>query len=122
MSYPGANGFSLSLSDVEENAYIDTFLDNCVAFGVLEKARHVPKSKSRGQSMKWYVSSILTPYFQIPTAHTKEPFYASIGDITDWLDDAKVTPITQLNSSKSRPQKVKGTDIPQFGFDFSRLK
>jgi|31_taG_2_1085359.scaffolds.fasta_scaffold01297_2 hypothetical protein len=112
MSYPGANGFSLSVDVLEEHPGVDEFLDSCVAFGVLEKARHTAKSKSRGQSMKWYLSSILTPYFQIPTAHTKEPFYANISDVKRWLEKAKVIgiasglPSADKEVGRSSPKQI----------------
>lgn len=118
MSYPGANGFSLSLSVLEDHDYVDVFLDNCVAFGVLEKARHTPKTKSRGQSMKWYLSSILTPYFQIPTAHTKEPFYAKIEDVIEWLGQAKVAPVSDIDVGSRRSRRDPETVRPQMNFDF----
>ncbi len=121
MSYPGANGFSLSLSVLEDHDYVDEFLDNCVAFGVLEKARHTPKTKSRGQSMKWYLSSILTPYFQIPTAHTKEPFYAKINDVIEWLGQAKVAPVSDIDAEKRRSHGGRETVLPQMDFNFHDL-
>ena len=106
MSYPGANGFSLSVDVLEEHRGVDEFLNSCVAFGVLEKFRHTPKSKSRGQSMKWYLSSILTPYFQIPTPHTKEPFYANIGDVKRWLEKAKVVGISNALPSQQEEEDI----------------
>jgi len=90
MSYPGANGFSLSEKDLGENLFVTGFLDRCEAYGVLETVKHTPKSKSRGQSRKWYLFSILSPYFQIPNPHTKEPFYANVDDVQHWLAEAKV--------------------------------
>jgi len=90
MSYPGANGFALSSSELRKAELIDQFLDDCVSFGALEKFRHKSKTKSRGQSTKWYLSPILTPFFQIPTPRTKEPFYASVADVAKWIDDANI--------------------------------
>ncbi|SIN65742.1 hypothetical protein SAMN02745824_1541 [Parasphingorhabdus marina DSM 22363] len=117
MSYPGANGFSLSVNVLEEHQSVDEFLDSCVAFGVLEKARHTPKSKSRGQSMKWYLSSILTPYFQIPTPHTKEPFYANIKDVKRWLHRAKVVSISRELPSHGI-KKANQSNSSQIELDF----
>lgn len=88
MSYPGANGFSLSEAELEGAPDIARFLDLCVAYGVLESYRHTPKTDSRGQSRKWYLTPILTPYFQVPTPHTKEPFYAKTKDVKRWIDAA----------------------------------
>jgi hypothetical protein len=90
MSYPGANGFSLSMQELDGNRELEEFLESCVAYGVLTVARHTSKTKSRGQSKKWYLFPILCPYFQIPVAHTKEPFYASVIQLETWLKKADV--------------------------------
>lgn len=90
MSYPGSNGFSLPLRSVEEEPIVDDFLSDCVAFGVLESRSHTPKSRSRGQSEKWYLSPILSPHFQIPAAHTKEPYYARIGEVAGLMKKSGV--------------------------------
>ena len=90
MSYPGATGFSLSDKELGENEDVSAFLNRCVAYGVLDSIRHIPKSKHRGQSTKWYLSSILTPYFQIPTPRTKEPIYLLVKQLRKWLKSANV--------------------------------
>lgn len=88
MSYPGANGFSLSEAELETATDVSRFLDLCVAYGVLESYKHTPKMSRRGQSRKWYLTPILTPYFQIPTPHTKEPYYAKAKDVRRWIEVA----------------------------------
>ena len=90
MSYPGENGFSLSDRDMESHKNAATFLHLCTCYGVLVQFRHTPKSKSRGPSKKWYPFPILTPYFQVPTAHTKEPRYLKVVDLQFFLHKAKV--------------------------------
>lgn len=90
MSYPGANGFSLPEKELEANKEVSNFLDNCVSYGVLECFKHTPKSKSRGQSLKWYMFPILSPYFQLPTPHTKEPMYVRVSHVIDWMDKADI--------------------------------
>ncbi len=109
MSYPGTNGFSLSESVLDENSAVADFLDKCVAYGVLETKKHTPKTRSRGQSRKWYLSSILSPYFQIPTPHTKEPFYAKYDDLFDWLHVAKFLPEESVPTKKSKITKSDNT-------------
>ena len=89
MSYPGANGFSLPDADMERHPEIEDFLNRCVAYGVLEWFRHTPKTKSRGQSKKWYLFPILTPYFQLPTPRIKEPKYIRISLVQKWLTSAR---------------------------------
>lgn len=88
MSYPGETGFSLSERELEANEDISAFLNRCVAYGVLESYRHTAKSKYRGQSRKWYLSPILTPYFQVPTPRTKEPRYLRVASLRRWLNSA----------------------------------
>lgn len=90
MSYPGETGFSLSERELAANKDVSAFLNRCVAYGVLESFRHTPKSKHRGQSMKWYLSPILTPYFQVPTPRTKEPRYLRVSHLQGWLKSADV--------------------------------
>ena len=88
MSYPGQTGFSLSERDLEANEDVSAFLNRCVAYGVLESFRHTAKSKHRGQSRKWYLFPILTPYFQVPTHRTKEPMYLRVASLRRWLESA----------------------------------
>ena len=107
MSYPGENGFSLPRHDLEDSEKIDVFLDNCVAFGVLKKARHTPKKGGLGLSVKWYLASILTPYFQLPTPHIKEPYYANLSDVYDWMVRAKVI------QNEERPTQVKPKSLKE---------
>lgn len=93
MSYPGHNGFSLPVNLVDEEPVIEKFLSDCVAFGVLESRSHTPKTRSRGQSEKWYLSPILSPHFQITPAHIKEPYYAKISEVGIWMKKARVVTI-----------------------------
>jgi hypothetical protein len=102
MSYPGANGFSLSDRALEEDPSAGVFLDQCTAYGVLTMNRHTPKTASRGESKKWYLFPILSPYFQIPTAHTKEPVYATVSDVRNWLTRAKVGTFFKPSVSQKR--------------------
>lgn len=119
MSYPGNNGFSLPLNSVESEPLVESFLSDCVAFGVLESRSHTPKSRSRGQSEKWYLSPILSPHFQIPAAHIKEPRYATIEDVADWMKKAGVVTIGISADARSSRQKAKSnSDDNQLKFPF----
>lgn len=102
MSYPGANGFSLPDRELDVEPQAAVFLDLCVAYGVLTMSRHTPKTKSRGESKKWYLFPILSPYFQLPASHTKEPLYTRIAQVRGWLEKANIT-LRKLKSS-SHPQ------------------
>jgi len=90
MSYPGANGFSLSQRDLEKTPEISEFLDSCTAYGVLTTNKHTPKTSSLGISQKWYLFPILSPYFQLPVVHTKEPLYVKPDHVQAWLIKADV--------------------------------
>lgn len=90
MSYPGANGFSLADRDQDESPEIGVFLNLCAAYGALTVGRHTPKTSQRGESKKWYLFPILSPYFQLPTPHTKEPLYTTVNQILGWLTKSKV--------------------------------
>lgn len=90
MSYPGENGFSLSNIELEEDAALDEFLKQAVGFGVLFDRPHTPKIKSLGMRRKYYPNPILCPYFQLPAAHTKEPWYVKPADIRRLMARAHV--------------------------------
>ncbi|MCQ0090263.1 hypothetical protein [Roseovarius sp. M141] len=120
MSYPGNNGFSLPLRDVEDESVIDDFLSDCVAFGVLESRPHTPKSRSRGQSEKWYLSPILSPHFQIPAAHIKEPYYATIQEVAAWMKNSGVVTVgisSDARAIRRSRQEERDTSQLQFPFD-----
>lgn len=113
MSYPGANGFSLSDRDLDKHPDLALFLDLCSAYGVLTVGRHTPKTKGRGDSKKWYLFPILSPYFQLPAPHTKEPLYADVGQVMGWMKKANVTlrkvssePITEEESTNQEQMSL----------------
>ena len=107
MSYPGGTGFSLSERELEANRDVSVFLNRCVAYGALESSRHTAKSKQRGQSRKWYLFPILTPYFQVPTRRTKEPKYLRVSGLREWLKSADVGSVTWVKDSR---QEGRGGD------------
>ena len=106
MSYPGETGFSLSERELEANDDLSAFLNRCVAYGVLESFRHTAKSKYRGQSRKWYLSPILTPYFQVPTPRIKEPRYLRAAQLRRWLKAADVRSVAWGNEARNRQDRV----------------
>ncbi len=90
MSYPGANGISLSNVEVESDAEIKGLLDDATAEGFLQLFRHTPKTPTRGKSQKWYLHPVLAPYYELTVVHTKEPLYLKIADLRKWLLKANV--------------------------------
>jgi hypothetical protein len=90
LSYPGAYGFSLTMDSLDSNHEVAAILKDATSFDVLVQRKHTPKSKSRGQSRKWYLVPILAPHFQLPAAYTKEPMYVDIKTVEQWLRQAHV--------------------------------
>jgi hypothetical protein len=98
MSYPGANGFSLAIQELTSgemlNAEVYKFLREAVGYGDLYEAQHTTKSNTGEIRMKYYLNPILSPAFQIPAAHTKEPLYWRIADILALATDAALPFVT----------------------------
>lgn len=118
MSYPGRNGFSLSIGELEKHSSIKNFLEEAVDYEDLYEAPHTTKQKNRKQRRKWYLGPILSPFFQLPESHIKEPYYASINDVVDWLREAEIflegiDKITKSKKKKGTKKKDGGT-LPLF--------
>jgi hypothetical protein len=90
LSYPGRNGFSLSLSDLKQDVELEDFLNECVDYGALFDAPHTTKESNRRPRRKWYLNPILSPYFKLPHIHTKEPAYLTGDTVRGWLYAAQV--------------------------------
>jgi hypothetical protein len=90
MSYPGHNGFSLRIDQLREHSDIELFLNDCVDFGDLADASHTTKMKDRKPRRKWYLNPILSPHFNIPVTHVKEPMYVSVDEVKRWMQKAQV--------------------------------
>ncbi|MEP1779752.1 hypothetical protein [Reichenbachiella sp.] len=85
MSYPGHNGFSLQKEDLESDSLVNKFLRESSDYGDLDHSEHTSRAKKEGKRIKWHLSKILSPYFKIPSAHTKEPYYVKVSTIRKWL-------------------------------------
>lgn len=84
MKYPGANGFSLTQSELKSNKQLAALIEEAVGWGDLYEVDHTTKvaeEKHRDPRKKYYLNPILSPHFQIPDAHTKEPVYAPVETI-----------------------------------------
>jgi len=101
MSYPGGNGFSIVVEELESNSAIDKFLKDAADRGYLVFKQHTPKNKGKLRS-KWYLNPLLSPYFKIPAIHTKEPLYITIQILDDWLVKSGVFE----KSSLPKPRKL----------------
>lgn len=84
MSYPGANGFSLRVDDLEKDVRLVAFLCQAVGYGDLYEAPHTSKNPGE-KRRKYYLAPILSPVFRIPSVHTKEPEYINAGQANKWL-------------------------------------
>jgi hypothetical protein len=89
LSYPGHNGFSLRLEDLGSDEAILQFLNECVNYGDLYDAPHTTKTKDRRPRKKWYLNPVLSPHFQLPVSHVKEPMYVTLSTVRKWLQDAE---------------------------------
>jgi hypothetical protein len=103
MSYPGHNGFSLSVDELERDEVVDHFLRDAVAFGVLVEREHSTRSKGEGRRYKWYLAPIYSPYFQLPSVHTKEPWYVHARDVRGWMAEAEILERAQASATR-RPR------------------
>jgi hypothetical protein len=88
MSYPGGNGFSLRLKELNKNEDMKRFLEESENFGDLIGLKHTSKRKGE-RRWKWYMNQIFSPYFKIPYVHTKEPLYVNLPQIYEWLGEKK---------------------------------
>jgi len=105
MSYPGRNGFSLKIKDIESNKDIERLLNTSVEYGDLYDAPHTSKSKGE-KRRKFYIAPILCPAHKIPYKHTKEPEYINIDQLNKWLgrdvieSDSTIKKKNNINNSK----------------------
>lgn len=90
MSYPGWNGFSLTVADFEKNVTIYNFITDACNYGDLYDAPHTSKSTDKKLRRKFYLNPIFSPYFKIPYAHTKEPMYVNLQTVAEWLTDCGI--------------------------------
>ncbi len=112
MSYPGANGISLKDTEVASDSEISGVLNDATAEGFLQAFRHTPKTPSRGKSTKWYLHPVLSPYYELTVAHTKEPLYLKIEQLRTWLEKDIVVdpkPMPEPKAKKKRTSQSQAT-------------
>ncbi len=101
MTYPGHNGFSLKKDDIESDSLVNQFLREASDYGDLDHGEHTSRSKKEGKRIKWHLSKILSPYFRIPSAHTKEPYYIKVDEVREWLLKSEAFTRKELSLRKS---------------------
>jgi len=111
LSYPGRNGFSLSLSDFERDTEVKEFLNESVDYGALVDAEHTTKEGNRQPRRKWYLNSILSPYFKLPHIRTKEPAYLALREVREWLNLAQSKPAS-VRQEQVHEIAIQGTLFP----------
>jgi len=109
MSYPGHNGFSLDNDELNMCTWVRHFLEEAVAYGDLYSTPHTTKRKDRKHRTKWYLTPILSPVFQVPESHVKEPYYATPDNVEWWLSRAQVVFPNVRASAGIRPVRERST-------------
>lgn len=95
MRYPGASGFSILSEELSHHKDLKRLLDECVAWGDLERIEHTSKrtdDKVKGGRHKFYANSILVPFYQIYESHTKEPYYMDTSELLKFASEANALP------------------------------
>lgn len=110
MSYPGHNGFSVAnelFQVCAESKVLRDFLNDAVDYGDLYDSPHTTKNTDRKERTKWYLTPILSPYFQIPNQHIKEPYYLRrILELYQWIvEESNVCP--ELKERKAVFEDIK---------------
>jgi len=88
LSYPGWTGFSLDEADYENDDKVRAFLDAAASFGDLVRLPHTSKERDGRPRTKFYLAPILCAHFEIPAIRTKEPYYARITEVRQWIQRA----------------------------------
>ena len=109
MSYPGANGISMTIDDLKTAPEIERLLNDATAECFLLQREHTPKKKSLGISVKWYPHPILAPYYGLTVPRTKEPHYLKVAKLRRWLEDANI--LSTNTESVLREPKVGAANV-----------
>jgi hypothetical protein len=102
LSYPGANGFSVSVDDLRRDPEATQFLFEAVYYGDLFSAPHTTKMKDRRPRIKWYLNPILSPHLRLTHTHTKEPWYIPIALVRTWLEQVDDTRVKRTEDPYAR--------------------
>ena len=96
--YPSINGFSVEKdpgwlnekSDIKHGtsfsdspvSHLTEILRETIDWGYLIEMPHRSKVKSLKTRSKYYINSMLSPYYDLSIRHLKEPYYCKLEDIT----------------------------------------
>ncbi|MCK8463009.1 hypothetical protein MUY35_04000 [Aliiroseovarius sp. S1339] len=85
LSYPGANGFSVMNEELDNLPAVRGFLEQLADYANMLMLRHTTKNSGAGQRTKFYFHPIFCPTLGLPYVRTKEPYYARIREVADWI-------------------------------------
>ncbi|MCV6595955.1 MAG: hypothetical protein OIF40_02560 [Mangrovicoccus sp.] len=103
LSYPGWNGFSVLHSELDSFQSVRGFLEQLADYGNMLMLPHTTKISGGGRRMKFYFHPILCPTLGLPYVRTKEPYYARIREVADWIYDAGFdVPLAQDNDGQQQ--------------------
>lgn len=107
MSYPGHNGFSLTCQDLLEYPDVEEFIQDMVDYGVLIEVEHTSKKRTDPPRKKWYPNPVYCPYLRIYEARIKEPYYAKIAEVIEWIKLTREAAGGFQHSKQSKEKKSK---------------
>lgn len=111
LSNPGHTGFSIQEPPLyvdEKGGEVRGFLTNAVSWATLEERRHKSKHKGDAARRKYYLHPILSPSFGIPIKRVKEPYYATIERIHEWLFSGNAVVFGTQRRQTPRKKKSRG--------------
>jgi len=106
LSYPGANGFSLSDEELDQIPSVRRFLEELADYGNLLMLDHTSKLKDKKTRKKFYFNPIFCPSFGIPYVRTKEPYYAKISEVAEWVQQSGYPTGLRTNVDNSHQQTL----------------
>lgn len=120
MSYPGANGFSLRESALQSHSELRNLIEEAVGWGDLYEVPH--KSKNKRENIgdprsKYYINPVLSPVYQLPKTHTKEPSYRALDKILAFAKEAgAIMENLPVKNTRAKP-KPECANQPMLPFD-----
>lgn len=111
ISNPGHTGFSVSESDLhrDQNAEkVAAFLGIANNLAMFEERMHTSKERDGTTRSKWFLHPVLSPAFGIPIRRVKEPYYATVERIYEWLFTDAPVRFSSLAKRRSRRSRMSG--------------
>jgi hypothetical protein len=92
------------VNELAQHNNLRQLIEECVGWGDLYETHHTSKSKAERSSeprKKYYINPALSPFYELPEAHTKEPVYPTIDEIVHLAGDAGAIKKSAPSSSQS---------------------